>query len=201
MIEFYRVLKDQHMLIRTVEDFKLLILPLFYLFHGEAYDSSDPSTMASYYAKVTKNQINIQCLKCNQNDWSLNFTFEFLYHNTDEENQPIDITVNTRGSACHQLHYLATHQYLGNTTQVAERNQVQQKEKKEKAPKPPKEVKAQKKASADDSESKKRGKATKVVAEKAVAEETKVTDEKDQNADSSTKPSESQQEKPDQEMT
>lgn len=113
MTEFYRVLKDQKMLIQTLEDFKLLILPVFYLLHGEAYDSDDSSTMTSYFAKVTKSQINIQCLKCNENTWSLNFTFEFLYHNTDEQGQPIDITVNTRGSPCHQLHYLGTHPCLG----------------------------------------------------------------------------------------
>jgi hypothetical protein len=55
MIDFYRLLKDQQMLIQTLDDFKLLILPLFYLLHGEAYDSADPSTMTSYFAKVTKN--------------------------------------------------------------------------------------------------------------------------------------------------
>ena len=72
------------MLIRTLEDFKLLILPMFYLLHGEAYDSSDPKTLTSYFAKFTKSQLNIQCLKCKENVWPLNFTFEFLYHNIDE---------------------------------------------------------------------------------------------------------------------
>ena len=84
-VELYRILKDQHMLIQTLDDFKLLILPLFYLLHGEAYDSDDPSTMSSYYAKVTKSQLNVCCLKCSKNEWNLNFTYEFLYHNTDAE--------------------------------------------------------------------------------------------------------------------
>lgn len=67
--------------------------------------------MTSYFAKVTKSQINVCCLKCQKNEWNLTFTCEFLYHNTDEEGQPIDITVNTRGSPCHQLHYMGTHSY------------------------------------------------------------------------------------------
>lgn len=68
--------------------------------------------MTSYFAKVTKSQVNIGCLKCQRNTFHLTCTFEFLYHNTDGENQPIDITVNTRGSPCHQLHYQGTHPCL-----------------------------------------------------------------------------------------
>jgi len=54
MTELYHTLKNQHMLIRNLADFKLLILPLFYLVHGEAYDSEDPLSMSSYFAQVTK---------------------------------------------------------------------------------------------------------------------------------------------------
>lgn len=79
MTEFYHILKNQHMLIRNLADFKLLVLPLFYLIHGEAYDSEDPLSMSSYFASQTKSQINIQCLKCKQNKFNT-LSLEFLFH-------------------------------------------------------------------------------------------------------------------------
>jgi len=83
---------------------------------------------------------------------------------------------------------LGTHSYLGNTIEVAESNKVQKKEKNEKVLKPPKEAKPQKKDSGNVSEkSKKRGRPKKVF--DTAPEETKATsDEKEQDADSSTKP-------------
>lgn len=115
MTDFYRILKDQQMLIRTLKDFQLMVLPIFYLIHGEAYDSDDPKTMTSYYMNVSKSQINIQCLRCKSCKWTT-LNLEFLYHNSDttkDPAEPIDITVNTRGSPFHGLHYYATHGYFG----------------------------------------------------------------------------------------
>ena len=53
MTLFYHMLKNESLLIRDLKDFNLLILPIFYLIHGEAYDSQDPETMTSYHAVIT----------------------------------------------------------------------------------------------------------------------------------------------------
>ena len=42
----------------------------------------------------------------------MTLSLEFAYHSTGAEKQPLDITIGTRGSPCHGLHYLQTHGYL-----------------------------------------------------------------------------------------
>jgi len=60
---------------------------------------------------VTKNQINVNCLKCKNNKFNT-LSLEFQFHGKDSKQEPKDITINKRGSACHGLHYLTTHGYL-----------------------------------------------------------------------------------------
>jgi len=90
------------MLIRNQEEFNLLILPIFYLLHGEAYNSQDPKTMVSYISKTTSSQLNVHCLKCKDKP---TLSLEFKYWSDGVSN----ITVNNRGSPCHGLHYLDLH--------------------------------------------------------------------------------------------
>lgn len=103
-----------------------MILPIFYLLHGEAYDSDDPSTMNSYSALVSKSQVNIHCLKCRALQCNT-ACLEFLYHNTNRAkraHEPIDITVNTRGAPFNSLHYLTTHSYFGLVPEYGEDGQI-----------------------------------------------------------------------------
>ena len=83
--EFYRQLKDRRVLIRDINDFKLFILPVFYLIHGEAYSSLDDSKYeASYCIVTTKKQVNIRCLKCKSNPFST-LNIEFTYGDIFED--------------------------------------------------------------------------------------------------------------------
>lgn len=54
------------MLIKDIADFKLLIIPIFYLLHGEPFDSdmADDDASESYYLNITPQFINIMCKKC-----------------------------------------------------------------------------------------------------------------------------------------
>jgi hypothetical protein len=116
------------MLVRNVKDFKMMILPIFYLLHGEAYNSDDPSTMNSYIVNPSRNQCNIVCLKCRVNKCNT-ACLEFLYHNTQYNKpkkiyEPTDITVNTRGTPFNALHYLTSHSYYGLVPQYDKAGQI-----------------------------------------------------------------------------
>ena len=38
---FYRAFRDSGRLIKDMDDFKVMILPMFYFLHGEEYDSTN----------------------------------------------------------------------------------------------------------------------------------------------------------------
>ena len=54
-----------------------MILPLFYLFHGEAYDSEKENE--SYYSVLTENLLSVQCKKCKYGANSKNITFRMEF--------------------------------------------------------------------------------------------------------------------------
>lgn len=79
-------------------------MPIFYLIHGEAFDSTLPFN--SYDFKVQKHKINLYCQKCvNKNYLTLHVEF---YHKGSIQ-APIMIGFKRNTQIFHQLHYEDRH--------------------------------------------------------------------------------------------
>lgn len=92
------------MVIEDLDEFKMLVMPIFYLSHGEAFDSTMP--FSSYDFKVQKHKVNLYCKKCvNKNYLTLHVEFD---HKGSIE-APIMIGFKRNTSIFHQLHYEDRH--------------------------------------------------------------------------------------------
>ena len=98
-------------MLKDLEHFKLFILPIFYLIHGEAYDSTDPASIRSYDIQITHKQVNIFCKKC-KSAGHCSLIMEWLPLKSDTKN-PRDITSHHRGAIFHGLHYEDQHPIFG----------------------------------------------------------------------------------------
>ena len=107
MYEFYKALKDNSTIIQNIESMKLLVLPVFYLVHGEAFDSECKQPL-SYYIQTTNSQVNIRCARCKPNNWGT-LNIEFKFGLLDKVEGPTLICTHPRGSIFHGLHYESTH--------------------------------------------------------------------------------------------
>lgn len=56
-MSLYQVLKSENIVIKDMNDFKKMILPLFYLMHGEKYEQGDVTT----YDYFIKEMISVRC--------------------------------------------------------------------------------------------------------------------------------------------
>ena len=99
------------MLIKDIKDFRMFILPIFYLLHGEPYDTDNVIEYEkSYFIKYTPSQLNIECKKCKNIEFN-SLCFEFYYHNKTSCGVARDITLTYRGHPLHAFHYKSLHTY------------------------------------------------------------------------------------------
>ena len=118
------------MIVKDLNDFNLLIMPVFYLIHGEKYDTMNLND--SYRMKMTKQHyLSITCSKCDllrrvetqiagstAQDRQITFRFEFIFSSKNDVksgdfSDAYDIRLAKRGQIFHALHYEDYHSVQG----------------------------------------------------------------------------------------